>query len=78
MAINSPHHTLSFVVLPCVCYSTYFNEYGNKIFDALHAVFIVLVENKFIVDEHNDMTCHFGDNFNRFFDDKHTNLRIFR
>ena len=45
IAVNSPHYTLYFVILSCVCFSTHLNEDVNEIFDCPHAGFSVLVEN---------------------------------
>ena len=76
MAVNSSQPTIYFVILSCVCFSTNFNEDGNEIFDDSHAGFSVLVENIFIIDEHNDETCHFYNDAKGNFDDKHMGLRV--
>ena len=76
MTANSPQLTISFVILSYVGFYTHFDEYGNEIFYGSRAGFSVLVENIFIVDEHNDGTCNF-DNYNQGgFYDKHMGLSV--
>ena len=65
-----------FCYFSCVCFSTQFDEDGNKIFDDSHVGLSVLVENIFIIDENNDGTHHFDDDTKVRFDDKHMGLSV--
>ena len=65
-----------FRYLSCVCFSTHFYKDDNDIFDDSHAGFSVLVENIFILYEHNDGIYRFGGDPKGCFDDKRMGLRI--
>ena len=76
MAVKSSQTTLPIFILSCVCFSTHFDEDDYEIFDGSHTGFSVLDYNIFIVDEHNDETCHLDNDVRGFVDDNHMCVSI--